>query len=439
MIIVTKDTNVLIKNVLLAIVIKGGALLINMLMTPMYIRYFNNDVVLGLWFTLYSMLSWILNFDLGIGNGLRNKLTVALSNKNHKKAGEIIYTAYFITFLFCIGLLLVYVGVNRLIDWREILKISTTDISNEVLAKALYIVIVSILTQMFLRTISYVYYAEQRPNINNLTSISTSLFILVYLVLARYLPFTKGIVQVAYVNLIGTNLPLILVTLLYFAKHPMYLKQKKVISKENIKDVLSLGIKFFYIQLMYMVIASTNEFFINYYCGQKAVVEYSIYNKLFTIIGLAITVIMLPVWSAITKAQAEGRYEWVKKLFSFFIVIGIAGTLFNLVMAAFSQIIFNVWLGVSTITSIKSYSIICALYGATMGVTSILSSFANGMSAIKVQGIVYTIVAIAKIFLAGLASSLYGWIGIILISVIGMITFTVIQTIDLYKKINRNI
>ena len=128
-----KDTKKLIENIIGAITLKGGGLLINLIMTPLYIRYFNDNIFLGIWFTLYSMLSWILNFDFGIGNGLRNNLTVALSNKNNRKAGDIIFSSYFITLLFCLFLLVVYFGINRFIDWQVVLNLSPDAVSKEVL------------------------------------------------------------------------------------------------------------------------------------------------------------------------------------------------------------------------------------------------------------------------------------------------------------------
>ena len=68
-----------IKNVSLAFGIKGLSLLISIFSMPMYIKYFNNNSVLGIWYTVLSLLSWISVCDLGLGNGLRNRLTEQLT------------------------------------------------------------------------------------------------------------------------------------------------------------------------------------------------------------------------------------------------------------------------------------------------------------------------------------------------------------------------
>ena len=49
---VSQETKLLIKNIALSIGIKGGALIISLISTPLYLRYFEDNVVLGLWFTL---------------------------------------------------------------------------------------------------------------------------------------------------------------------------------------------------------------------------------------------------------------------------------------------------------------------------------------------------------------------------------------------------
>ncbi|EOU1150939.1 hypothetical protein AB8J25_001843 [Clostridium perfringens] len=76
------NTKKVIINIINGIGIKGGAILIAFFTTPAYMRYFENESILGVWFTILSVLSWILNFDLGIGNGIRNRLVKTLLNND---------------------------------------------------------------------------------------------------------------------------------------------------------------------------------------------------------------------------------------------------------------------------------------------------------------------------------------------------------------------
>ena len=53
----------------------------------------------GLWLTLSSIIGWISFFDLGINNGLKNRLTEALSKKEYRLANIYLSSSYFIIFV----------------------------------------------------------------------------------------------------------------------------------------------------------------------------------------------------------------------------------------------------------------------------------------------------------------------------------------------------
>ena len=76
---VIKNNSNILSNIIGTVLVRGGSFLIAIVSMPMYLNYFNNNAVLGIWFTILAVLSWMLSFDLGIGNGLRNNLVESLS------------------------------------------------------------------------------------------------------------------------------------------------------------------------------------------------------------------------------------------------------------------------------------------------------------------------------------------------------------------------
>ena len=89
------NDKIVYRNVIGAFLVKGGALVVSLCTLPAYISFFNNEEVLGVWYTILSLLNWILNFDLGIGNGLRNHLSESLSLGDKEETKRYISSAYF--------------------------------------------------------------------------------------------------------------------------------------------------------------------------------------------------------------------------------------------------------------------------------------------------------------------------------------------------------
>ena len=51
------NDKIVYRNVIGAFIVKGGALFISLFTLPAYINFFNNDVVLGVWYTILSLLN----------------------------------------------------------------------------------------------------------------------------------------------------------------------------------------------------------------------------------------------------------------------------------------------------------------------------------------------------------------------------------------------
>ena len=61
------------KNIGLSFLIKGASIAISLILVPLTINYIN-PYRYGIWLTLSSVVSWFSFFDIGLTNGLRNKL-----------------------------------------------------------------------------------------------------------------------------------------------------------------------------------------------------------------------------------------------------------------------------------------------------------------------------------------------------------------------------
>ena len=423
-------------NVISAFAIKGLALILSVFSMPAYIRFFNDDATLGIWFTILSVLNWILNFDLGIGNGLRNHLTKAYTEDNKDEAKKYVSSAYFSIGIISLVAAIIFVFVFKFVNWNRAFNITNFVISENALYTTVIIVFLGILLQLFLKLISSVIYAIQKSAINNMISLITSILTVSSLYLLPSSTNDVNIVVMAIVHLVAVNLPLLVATsILFLNKRYRFLcPSVKSFDLMHSKSVLSLGGIFFFVQIVYMIIMSTNEYLITLFVGSEPVVEYQVYYRLFTLIGTLFVLAMTPIWSSVTKALTEKNYKWINSLYKKVLVLAwicIAG---EFLIIPLSQFVVNIWLGKGVITMSFENGLAFAALGSLMILNSVLSTFANGAGELKTQAVFFSIGAVIKIPLAWLLVKAFdSWIMVVWTNVMAMLLYCVIQPIWLKR------
>ncbi len=436
-----KDENnrIILYNVVGTFLVKGGALFVSLLTIPAYIKYFNDQHILGFWFTILSVLSWILTFDLGIGNGLRNHLVHALIAKNDLLAKKYISSAYIVIGAVVLLLSALSIIIFRFINWNIIFNISPNIITKKTLYITVCIVFGSIMLQFLFKLITSILYAMQKSVLINLLSLITSIIILIYVSFTKSTDISTNLISLAIVYLLAVNLPLLITTIVVFSTNLKMSKPNiKYFGKKYASDVLKLGGIFFWVQIMYMVITTTNEFLITWLTVPEKVIEYQIYNKLFTLIGTLFALALTPIWSAVTKAFSEQNFSWIKKLYKTLKFLALLGVLCEFAMIPFLQFIIDLWLGDNTIQVNYFYAAVFAISGSIFIWNGVLSSIANGFGELKTQSIFLTIGAIIKIPIAWiLVMAFDSWIGVIVANIIAMILYCIIQPIWLNRFLNK--
>ena len=210
------ENNKLITSIFGTIGVKGLSLLISLFTTSAYMHYFADDKVLGTWLSLITILNWIINFDLGVGNGLRNKLVQALADNDKVKAKQYVSSGYVI--LGVVSLIIIVIGNIgfSFVDWNSLLNISQDIINPEILVLVVRILFSGIILQFFLRTIISILYAVQKPALANLITLLSHSLILLFVSFTHIENVSKSLVVLAVIQCIAVNLPMILATLYIF-------------------------------------------------------------------------------------------------------------------------------------------------------------------------------------------------------------------------------
>lgn len=148
------------KNILAMLFLKGGNILVNLMLIPITINYVNADNY-GIWLTVSSIISWMSFFDIGINNGLKNKFAEAKAMNNEVLIQKYVSTTYFVLALIFVPLMILLLIANTFIDWCSWLNVSF--LLNEQLQIIIAIVVIYFCINFVLSTINVILIADQRP------------------------------------------------------------------------------------------------------------------------------------------------------------------------------------------------------------------------------------------------------------------------------------
>ncbi|MEG2198560.1 MAG: hypothetical protein RRZ34_01735 [Malacoplasma sp.] len=434
-----QNNKIILKNGIAAFLIKGVALLISFFSVPAFIHYFDDNVYLGVWYTLLSVLIWFLNFDLGIGNGIRNNLVKAFVANDYRMAKHIISSGLFSISVVSFIIFLVGVIIFNIIDLQWLFNVTDSAISAQTLTISVIIVFAAIILRFILTTVSSVFYAIQESRINNFLGLCISILLLLYVLLFHFEDKNDALIYLSYSYLILSNLPIIIAAIIIFNTRLKFCRPSiKSIDRESIKQIMKIGSVFFICQILYMLIVNTNEFFIAKFYNPTDVVDYTFYYKVMSLASMLIMLALTPIWSVVTKAFEERNYNWLYKLLNKFKIIGIILFLFELIIVLFLQNILDLWLGKSSITVDYYIALSFAIFGWCFAYSSMLSTVVCGLAKMKLQLYCYLIGIIIKIALIIILSTVIeSWVLIIWTNIIILLPYSIIQQIDLEKYLHR--
>lgn len=160
-----KDERNLLKHIGLAFIVKGLSLLVSFFSMPLYIKYFDNNDVLGVWYTVLSLLSWINICDLGLGNGLRNRLTENLSKGDYEAAKRNISSTYVLLLFAIIPIMIIGSIVLLFVDVNGFFGISQAVIDAKTMRLSMMILFDGVIIHFVLKTINSIIYAIDRKSV----------------------------------------------------------------------------------------------------------------------------------------------------------------------------------------------------------------------------------------------------------------------------------
>ena len=420
------------KNILASFLIRGCSIAVSLILVPLTIHYIN-PTQYGIWLTLSSIVGWFSFFDIGFGNGLRNKLAECIAKGEHELAKIYVSTTYAVLSIIIAIVLIAFFLINPFLNWAEILNTSS-ERAGELSLLAL-IVFVFFCLQFVLQLITTVMTADQQPAKASFFSLLGSLLSLIIIFILT--KTTSG--NLIYLGIAFAIAPVVVLSVssiwLYTHNYKRFAPAVKFVKFEFARNLMTLGLKFFIIQIAVIVLYQTSNIIIAQLFGPASVTTYNIAYKYFSVIPMCFGIITMPFWSAYTEAWIRRDIIWIKNTIKRLKYLWVIMSFIAIIMILFSDFIYRMWVGEDVKIPI-SISAVIAAYVILNAWCSIFSLFLNGVGKVKLQVYNALIGSIINIPLAIFLGKHLGVTGVVLSTCLLALTSAIWSPIQYHKIVN---
>lgn len=427
-------TQKLKRNVAWSSIIKFGQILIELAKVPILLTYLDTEKY-GVWLTIVSILMWTHNFDLGLGSGLRYKLTESIAQENDSRGRGLVSTAYFSMGLIMLLVFIVVAPILSSLNWNSILNVHTIENSE------LIITIVSIFlvfaVQFVLELISVVLKADQRAAISDVFKPVGSVISLLVIISLKFFS-SNSLLFASLAMSVPFAVVLFIANMYYLSKdYSRFRPGFKFFDKKLLKDIYSLGVKYFLGQFAALVVFSSSNILLSNIINPEEVTTYNIARTYFGLVVIFYTIILVPFAAATTDAYVRKDIDWIKRSMKKLNLVALLASITIFIMLLASKFAIHLWVGDKVIVP-YSLAIALTIYNIMSVFVSPYANFqgAVGKLNVRVYIAIFKIVTFipAAIFLIKLWGAVGLVVAIIVINTLVNLVFGLIQ----YRMIINN-
>ena len=392
-------TKRLMSNIVASFLVKGWSSVVVLLMVPLTLcclgEYRN-----GVWLTISSMLVWIDQMDIGLGNGLRNSLATLMAKGKVEEARRVVSSTLAMLCCIVIPVMIVLCIVVWYTDVFSFLNVDEALIPD--LRIALFISVIFVCMTFVLKFIGNVYMGMQLPAVSNFI-ITLGQTVALF---GTWLLLKTDNVSFLSVVIVNVMSPLIVYLLAYpYTFYVKYVELRPSLEFVNIKTAIQLGnvgLKFFWLQIAGVIQFMTANILISKFFNPAMVTPYQISYRYMSLAMVVFSVVCMPYWNATTDAYSRGDMDWIRKANSQMNLMMIAIAVGLFVMILVSPWVYDIWIGAKSHVPFNM-TIMMALYIFLLILSMRYSYFLNGIGALRLQ-MYMTVMTIVFIPLAWVVS-----------------------------------
>ena len=404
------------KNTVAMIGIRGVSMILTLISAPIMLHHVDRADY-GVLLTLTSIVGWVGYMDVGLGNGLRNKLPEFLAKGDFHSAKKIVSSCYVTLAIYVALIIVIFLMVSPFVDWLGVLNSPTSDAGE--IRGLTNVVFIAFCIQFLFGLINSILFAYQMPAFQSLFTFVGQFIALIALVIQVYVFDVTSVLQIGAVNSMIPPLVLFLGSIgLFRTKLKEIAPSFKLFEFKSVGSILSLGLKFFVLQMITIVLFQANSIIIARVVSPEAVVEYNLAFKYVSLLTMIFTIVITPVWSATTDAYVRKDFAWINKTISLSRKVCIASIFIGVLMVLASKFVYGIWLGKGTIDINYSTTSLILLYISFEMLYKVYGTIINGTGKVFAQIILTGIIAIIYIPLAIFLGNLCGLSGVLIANTI---------------------
>ena len=389
----------------------------------------------GLWATITSLTAFLAFSDLGVGNAIISRMSVAFASGERTRAEREVASAT--TLLAGIGLVVLLVALILLpiLPWPRVYNVSGLAASEAGPATIALVACFALLIPIGL--VQKVQLGFQQGTIANLWTIAGAVLGLILLLagIAAKLGLPWLVLAVAGGPVITTALNWIQE---FFYLRPWLRPRLSNVDLQVGIRLAQTGFLFLGLQLAAAVAFSSDNFIATQLLGPVAVAQYSVTQRVYIVLPALLSVAAVALWPAYGEALHSSDRAWIRRTLVQSTVFAVGLTAVgSLIILAGSHLIFGFLIGPALVPSL-ALSLGFVVWSILYAFGSVASMLLNAAHVLVFQLVTASIMAATSIVLKIELGRNFGVAGIIWGTVIAYAVLSVIPTL-LYLRHRRRI
>lgn len=406
---------------------RGTGIAVSFVSVPVMARYLPTEEY-GLFLTATSIATWLNLADLGIGNGLTNRIGTANAAGHREQEASAFATAWWLLCGVTILLALLFAAVFSHVPWRAVFAVSD-GVSTGVINRTVVAVFGLWLAMLPLSVVEKALVGYQAIFVNNAWLIASGVASVALLFAAVTLRLELAWIVVA----VHGPLPIarLLSGVVLLAKRPWLVPSFSHVSRSAATGLLGLGGFFFLAQLAAIGVWQTDQVIVAQLFGADEVPAYVTTLRICTLyLGVLMTG-LAPLWPATTEAATRRDWVWIRQVYRrwLLLVMSVTGCAAVVFMLS-GQWLVVVWAG-DRIRPDAGLIVAASAYLGVLAWCQVHAVLLNALSRVRGQAVYGFGAAVINVVLSIWLGRRYGVAAVCWATVIATIPAVVLAAVEL--------